>query len=118
MLNLNLLNELRDRVVREARIMHDYIQVEFLDSTVLNLNNAVELDGCSVTDTHEGQLLLPSLAGRTVVDVSLTTDCLEIKLSGDHLLAMTLKQEAWRSPEAMALFVPGEPPIVLTDPPE
>jgi hypothetical protein len=116
MLNLNLLNELRNRAVRKARIMHDYIQVEFLDGTVLNLNNDVELDGWSVPYTDEAQLPLHSLAGCTVLEVSLTADCLKLKLSGDHFLTMTLKPDAWRSPEALALFVPGEPPVVFTEP--
>jgi hypothetical protein len=85
-----------------------------LDGTVLNLNNDVELDGWCVPHTDEAQFL--SLAGCVVLEVSLTADCLKLKLSGDHFLTMTLKPEAWRSPEALALFVPGEPPVVFTEP--
>jgi hypothetical protein len=116
MLDQDLLKELRNRAVREARIMHDYIQVEFLDGTVLNLNNDVELDGWSVPYTDQPQLPLLSLAGCVVLEVGLTADCFKLTLSGDHFLTMTLKPEAWRSPEALALYVPGEPPVVFTEP--
>ena|SRR6185436_10968273 len=115
MLNLNLLNELRNRTVREARIVDDYIQVEFLDGTVLNLNNDIELDDRPVPYTDEAQLSLRYLSGCTVLEISLTSEHLELKLT-DHVLIMILKPEAWRSPEALALFLPGEPPIVLTEP--
>lgn len=116
MLNLNLLNELRNRAVREARVVHDYIQVEFLDGTVLNLNNDVELDGWSVPYNDEAQLPLLSLAGCIVLEVSLTANWLKLELSGDHSLTMTLRPEAWQCPEALSLFIPGEPPIVFTEP--
>lgn len=102
-------------MLREARVVHDYVQLEFHDNVVLNLNNDLEFDGRCVR-ANDGTEVLRILCGATVREVVQTSESFSLTFSGDHLLTMSLKPDAWRSPEALAMYVPGEPPVVMTEP--
>ena len=43
--HLQQLEELINRVVREAELIHDYVELRFHGGLVLKLNNVVELGG-------------------------------------------------------------------------
>ena len=63
MRHLQRLDELINRVVREAELIHDYVQLRFHGGLVLTLNNAVELDGQMLSNSPAGRILLaPSSA--------------------------------------------------------
>jgi hypothetical protein len=111
---LSLLTELTSRVLDNVAIVHDYIQLKFLDGTVLNLNNDVGVDGQLVPSSSLGESQLRSLVGLTVREVGCTAELLTISFDGVRLLTMTLKPQDWRSPEAVVLYLPGEPPVVWT----
>jgi hypothetical protein len=116
MRDLELLGELRQRVLREARTLHDYIQLEFHDCAILNLNNEVSLDGRPVPFSGEGEELLRPLSGSTVVEVTRTSEYFALGFSGGRVLSMNLRPEAWRSAEALSMYLPGEPIVVLNEP--
>ena len=52
--HLQQLDELINRVVREAELIHDYVQLRFHGGLVLTLNNAVELDGQTLANSPGG----------------------------------------------------------------
>jgi hypothetical protein len=116
MRDLELLGELRQRALREARTLHDYIQLEFHDSVILNLNNEATLDGRPVPFSKDGEELLRALSGTTVLEVTRTPEYFGLTFSGGRVLLMNLRPEAWRSPKALSMHLPGEPIVVLNEP--
>ena len=80
--HLQQLDELINRVVREAELVHDYIQLRFHGGLVLTLNNAVELDGQPLANSQAGRILLASVIGRSVSDVARAADRIVVNFRG------------------------------------
>ena len=105
--HLQQLDELINRVVREAELIHDYVQLRFHGGLVLTLNKAVELDGQVLTNSPAGRTLLASLIGRAVNDVARAADDLVMNFRGGTTLTMSLQPQAWDSREALVLQRPS-----------
>ncbi|HKS58136.1 MAG TPA: hypothetical protein VJS12_22765 [Steroidobacteraceae bacterium] len=105
--HLQQLDELINRVVREADLIHDYVQVRFHGGLVLTLNNAVELDGQVLFNSPAGRILLASIVGRAVNDVERAADQIVLNFRGGSALRMNLQPSAWHSPQALTLKRPG-----------
>jgi len=101
--HLQLLDELINRVVREAELVHDYVQLRFHGGLVLTLNNAVELDGHALSNSAAGRTLLASVIGRAVNDVARAADALVLNFRGGSRLTMSLQPQGRHSPEALEL---------------
>jgi hypothetical protein len=101
--HLQKLDELINRVVREAELVHDYIQLRFHGGLVLTLNNAVELDGHALANSAAGRTLLASLIGRAVNDVARAADQFVVNFRGGSRLTMSLQPRGWHSPQALEL---------------
>jgi hypothetical protein len=101
--HLRQLDELINRVVREAELVHDYIQLRFHGGLVLTLNNAVQLDGQALANSPVGRTLLASLIGRAVNDVARAADQFVLNFRGGSTLTMSLQPQRWHSPEALEL---------------
>ena len=97
MRHLQQLDELINRVVREAELVHDYIQLRFHGGLVLTLNNAVELDGQTLANSPAGRILLASIIGRSVSDVARAADQIVLNFRGGSTLTMSLQPQAWHS---------------------
>ena len=54
--HLQRLDELINRVVRDADLIHDYVQLRFHGGLVLTLNNGVELDGQLLSNSPAGRI--------------------------------------------------------------
>jgi hypothetical protein len=92
--HLQQLEELINRVVREAELIHDYIELRFHGGLVLRLNNAVELEGQRLTNSPSGRTLLASIVGRTVSDVARAADRIVLSFRGGATLTMNLQTPA------------------------
>ena len=101
--HLQQLDELINRVVREAELVHDYVQLRFHGGLVLTLNNPVELDEQPLSNSPAGRTLLARLVGRAVSDVARAADQLVLNFRGGSLLTMTLQPPTWPAPEALTL---------------
>jgi hypothetical protein len=101
--HLQQLDELITRVVREAELIHDYVQLRFHGEVMLTLNNAVELDGQQLSNSPSGRTLLASIVGRTVGDVAREADRIVLNFRGGPTLTMTLVSAASPSTEALKL---------------
>lgn len=101
--HLQQLDQLINRVVRDAELIHDYVQLRFHGGWVLRLNNAVELDAQSLTNSPAGRTLLASLIGRAVNDVARAADQLVVNFRGGSTLTMSLQPQAWHAPRALTL---------------
>lgn len=101
--HLQQLGELINRVVCEAELIHDYVQLRFHGGWVLTLNNAVALDTQMLTNSPAGRTLLASLIGRAVNDVARAADQLVVNFRGGAALTMSLQPQAWHSPRALTL---------------
>jgi hypothetical protein len=110
--HLQQLDELINRVVREAELIHDYVQLRFHGGLVLTLNFAVELDAQVLSNSPAGRTLLASLIGRAVNDVAREADRLVVNFRGGSALTMTLQQPTWGSREALVLQRLSTPPPV------
>ena len=92
--HLQQLEELINKVVREAELIHDYIELRFHGGLVLKLNNAVELEGQRLTNSPSGRILLASIVGRTVGDVVRAADRIVVNFRGGATLTMDLQSPA------------------------
>jgi hypothetical protein len=101
--HLQQLDELITRVVREAELIHHYVQLRFHGNVVLTLNNAVELDGQRLSNSPSGRILLASIVGRTVGDVARAADHIVVNFRGGPTLMMTLQPAASNMTEALTL---------------
>jgi hypothetical protein len=104
---LQRLDELINRVVREADLIHDFVQLRFHCGLVLTLNNAVELDGQVLSNSAAGRILLASIVGRAVNDVARAADEIVVNFRGGSTLTMSLHPSAWHSPQALTLSRPN-----------
>jgi hypothetical protein len=105
--HLQQLDELINRVVREADLIHDYVQLRFHGGLVLRLNNAVELDGQVLSNSPAGRIQLAAIVGRAVNDVERAADQIVLNFRGGSALTMGLQPSAWHSPEALTLKRPS-----------
>lgn len=101
--HLQQLDELITRVVREAELIHDYVQLRFHGDLVLTLNNVVELDGQRLANSPSGRILLASLVGRTVGDVARAADRIVLHFREGPTLTMSLAGSASHSADALSL---------------
>jgi hypothetical protein len=101
--HLQQLDELINRVVREADLIHDYVQLRFHGGLVLTLNNAVELDARPLSNSPAGRTLLASLIGRAVNDVARAADQLVLNFRGGSMLTMSLQPPTWHANDALTL---------------
>lgn len=101
--HLHRLDELITRVVREAELIHDYVQLRFHGELVLRLNNVVELDGQQLANSPSGRILLASIVGRTVGDVARAADRIVLHFREGPTLTMSLAGGASHSADALSL---------------
>jgi hypothetical protein len=100
--HLQQLDELITRVVREAELIHDYVQLRFHGEIVLTLHNAVELDGQRLSNSPAGRIMLASIVGRTVGDIARQADRIVVSFRGGPTLTMSLTSASY-STEALKL---------------
>ena len=105
--HLQRLDELINRVVRDADLIHDYVQLRFHGGFVLTLNNGVELDGQLLANSPAGRIALASIVGRAVNDVARAADQIVLNFRGGSALTMSLQPSAWHSPQALTLSRPS-----------
>ena len=101
--HLQQLDELINKVVREAELIHDYVQLRFTHDIVLTLNNAVELDGHALSNSPSGRILLASIVGRTVSDIARAADRIVMNFRDGPTLAMSLQPSPSQAREPLKL---------------
>jgi hypothetical protein len=101
--HLQQLDGLINRVVREAELIHDYIELRFHGGLVLKLNNVVELDGAALSNSPAGRTLLASIVGRTLGDVARAADSIVLSFRGGATLTMDLRSLAPHANEPLQL---------------
>jgi len=101
--HLQQLDELINKVVCEAELIHDYAQLRFHGEWVLTLNNPVELDGQVLTNSPAGRTQLASIVGRAVNDVARAADRIVLSFRGGSTMTMGLRPEVRRAGEALKL---------------
>ena len=111
--HLQQLDALINRVVREADLIRDYVQLRFHGGLVLRLNNAVELDGQVLSNSPAGRILLASIVGRAINDVARAADQIVLNFRGGSALTMNLQPSQWHSPQALTLSRPNASKLVL-----
>ena len=112
--HLQQLDELINAVVREAEMIHDYVQLRFHGGAVLTLNNAVALDGQLLSNSASGRIALSSIVGRAVNDVARAADQLVLNFRGGSMLTMSLQPPTWHANDALTLTRATAPMPVLT----
>lgn len=101
--HLQQLDALINRVVREADLIHDYVQLRFHGGLVLTLNNAVALDGQLLANSPAGRIALAAIVGRAVNDVARAADQIVVNFRGGLALTMSLQGHTLHAPEALTL---------------
>jgi hypothetical protein len=101
--HLQKLEQLINRVVREAELIHDYVELRFHGGLVLKLNNVVELGGAALSNSPAGRTLLASIIGRTVGDVARAADLIVVSFRGGVTLTMNLQSLAPYTNEPLEL---------------
>ena len=101
--HLQQLDQLINRVVCDAELIHDYVQLRSREGAVLKLNNAVELDGQLLSNSPAGRIELASVIGRAVNDVARAADQFVVNFRGGSTLTMSLQPPTWHPHEALVL---------------
>ena len=101
--HLQQLDELITKVVREADVIRDYVQLCFHGELVLTLHNEVELDGQRVTNSPAGRTLLASVVGRMVNDVARAADRIVVSFRDGPTLTMSLQSASSPAIEVLQL---------------
>ena len=101
--HLQQLDELITKVVREADVIRDYVQLCFHDDVVLTLHNDVELDEQRVTNSPAGRTLLASVVGRMVNDVARAADRIVVNFRDGPTLTMSLQSATSTTTEVLQL---------------
>jgi hypothetical protein len=101
--HLQKLGELINRVVRDAELIHDYVELRFHGGLVLKLNNVVELGGAALSNSPAGRILLASVVGRAVGDVARAADRIVVNFRGGATLTMNLQSLAPHAKEPLEL---------------
>ena len=101
--HLQQLDELITKVVREADVIRDFVQLCFHDDVLLTLHNDVELDGQRVTNSSAGRTLLASIVGRMVNDVERAADRIVVNFRDGPTLTMSLQPAASPTAEVLQL---------------
>jgi hypothetical protein len=107
--HLRQLDALINGVVREADLIHDYVQLRFHGGLMLTLNNAVELDGQPLANSPAGRIVLASIVGRAVNDVARAADQIVLSFRGGLALTMNLHAPTMHGREALTLARPSAP---------
>lgn len=114
--HLQELDDLINAVVRDADLIHDYVQLRFHGGLVLRLNNAVALDGQVLANSAAGRIALASIVGRAVNDVARAADQIVLNFRGGSTLTMSLQPRTWDSPEALVLQAANARPGAAAQP--
>lgn len=101
--HLQQLDELINRVVREADLIHDYVQLRFHGGLVLTLHNAIALEGQLLSNSPAGRIALASIVGRAVNDVARAADQIVLNFRGGAALTMSLVLPTPHSHEVLTL---------------
>lgn len=101
--HLQQLDELINRVVREADLIHDYVQLRFHGGLVLTLHNAIALEGQLLSNSPAGRIALASIVGRAVNDVARAADQIVLNFRGGAALTMSLALPTPHSHEVLTL---------------
>jgi len=98
------MSKLRDiligKLILEIIPVEDYLQIYFVDGSILNLNNKVTL-------SHQSQ----QFSNEIINDLIITKDVMCIKVN-DKEIAMSMKEEDYYSPEAFEFCSDNERWIV------
>jgi len=101
--HLEQLDELINKVVCEAELIHDYVQLRFHGGWELTLHDPVELEGQVLTNSPAGRILLASSVGRAVYDVARAADRIVLNFRGGSTMTMGLRPEVGRAGDALNL---------------
>jgi hypothetical protein len=100
---MSLIQSIKNLVVAEIKPQLDYIQLFFTDGTILNVYNNHKFNKRDVS----------ALKMIFVKSVEELKDKLIVEFD-DHLtLSIGLEGDDYNGPEALALFRPGKPPVIL-----
>jgi len=91
-----------DKQIDRAEIIHDYLQLFFVDGTILNILNFYSIDGA----------LDPRLAGYELAVVQQNEKEVTLSLLPEGTIRVGLKNSDYRGPEAMEYIRKDGPCIV------
>lgn len=99
-----LLQLMGKKVIR-AQSLHDYVQLFFERDEILNIYNEL-----AVPD--ELPKLLDGLVGSGLAGVQERENLLILRFDNGAELKVSMRDDAYRGPEAMQLITPGKPTVV------
>jgi hypothetical protein len=101
MSKLDILTKLK---VNRAECIHDYCQLHFDRDIVLNINNPIQIS--------DPETEFSELTGMIVLAVHENLEQVRLTFSNYVDLIISLEPRHFQGPEALSLYVPGEPTIV------
>ena len=88
--------------IKKVESIHDYVQIQFSDGTILNVYNH-----------HQYNAGPPkAIKGKKVVSVEEGESKITISFEGGGAFSIGMSDDDYRGPEAMVLCVDGKPPVV------
>lgn len=99
---MSLLQQLVGSVVKEVNRIEDYLQIEFTDETVINVNNNFEFNGDNLKSIEKEELL----------SIFECDSRIDLHFRNDKMISVSLLEKDYNGPEAMELHRKGKPPII------
>ncbi len=98
------LQDLVGLAVTEVVEIHDYVQFHLGSEIGISIYNQLEVSPRNVK--------VLQLVGKTVAAVSEREDAIEIRFVDGSRVAVDMRHQAYRGPEALELMRRGEPPVI------
>ena len=99
---MSVLTRLVGSNIEDVCIVHDYLQVFFAGSVILNINNSYCIIGSTVK----------SLQGKKLISVLESEQEIERVFEGLAKISIDMTPDGFQGPEAMQLLRPGFPLVI------
>jgi len=90
--------------VTESEAVHDYVQIAFGDEIGISIYNEMSITPRSIS--------IDKQVGKIVASVLERENAIEIEFIGGTQIAIDLRPEAYRGPEALELYRQGHPLVI------
>ena len=95
------LSFLLNKYIERAELTHDYLQLFFVDSSILNIFNSYRLDS-----------ELEKIKSSRLVGLQILENNIDIKLSCGAIISIDMSEDGYNGPEAMEYCANGQVVII------
>lgn len=96
------LSHLVYKKIQEVRVVEDYLQLVFINNSVLNIYNSYRYNGECIS----------SIKTQEIISINENNEQITLSFSNKFCLIISLKDDDYKSPEAIELIKKGKETII------